>query len=141
MPLNGYTTGQDVSIDINTSVGPLRLDKISDFKAKPVFKQHSVPLLNGPTDKFSVPDGWEGSFSLTRNNSTGDDYQAQLEDDYFNGISRTKSVITETIKESGGSSTYRYTGVNLNMTDAGDKTGDKTVTQQFTWTALRRIKV
>lgn len=141
MPLNGYTMGRDVSVDINTSNGPLRLPTVTKFSANPVIGNVTVRPLNGPKQEMEFPDGWKGSITFERTDSTADDYQAQWEADYFNGVNRPPATITETIQESDGSvSTYRYTSVSLALTKAGDKTGDKTVEQEFTWTSLRRLK-
>ncbi len=142
MPLNGYSMGKDVSIDINTPNGPLRLPKVTKFTAEPVLGNISVTPLNGPTEEAQFPKSWKGTISLERTDSTADDYQAQWEDDYFNGVTRPPSTITETIQEVNGSqSTYRYTSVQLQLMKAGDKSGDKTIEQEFSWTAQRRRKV
>lgn len=142
MPLNGYTMGLDVSVDINVSTGPLRLPKVTKFTADPVIGNVTVTPLNGQKDDLEFPNGWKGIISIERTDSTADDYQAAWEADYFNGVARAAASITETIKESdGSSSTYRYTNVYLHLSKGGDKAGDKTVQQEFTWTARRRLKV
>jgi hypothetical protein len=142
MPLNGYTMGLDVSVDINADSGPLRLSVVTKFTADPVIGGLSVTPLNGQKDELEYPNGWKGTISLERKDSTADDYQAKWEDDYFNGVVRAAATITETINETDGStSTYRYTNVYLHLSKGGDKAGDKTVQQEFTWTARRRLKV
>ncbi|WP_426102905.1 hypothetical protein [Pseudomonas sp. PSPC3-3] len=142
MPINGFTMGKDVSIDINTSNGPLRLPAVTKFTSEPVLGNISVTTLNGVTEEAPFPKNWKGTVSIERRDSTADDYQAQWEADYFGGVTRAASTITETIQESNGSfSTYRYTSVQLQLSKAGDKAGDKTVEQDFNWTAQRRLKV
>jgi hypothetical protein len=142
MPLNGYTMGLDVTVDINTASGPLRLPKVTKFTADPVIGNVSVTPLNGQKDDLEFPNGWKGTISIERTDSTADDYQAQWEANYFAGVTQDPTTITETIKESDGStSTYRYTNVYLHLSKGGDKAGDKTVQQEFSWTARRRLKV
>lgn len=142
MPLQGYTIGRDVALDVMTSSGVLRFDKITKFTRKPKVGTQEIVPLNGQTDELQWPKGWNGTITIERTNSTADDWQAQWEDDYFNGVNRDPSTITETITESNGSvSVYRYENVQLHLTDAGDASGEKTVAQEFTWTARRRKKV
>jgi hypothetical protein len=142
MPINGFTMGRDVSVDINTSNGPLRLPAVTKFTSEPVLGNISVTKLNGITEEAPFPKSWKGTVSIERQDSTADDYQAQWEADYFSGVIRPPSTITETIQESnGGASTFRYTAVQLQLAKAGDKAGDKTVEQDFHWTAQRRLKV
>jgi hypothetical protein len=142
MPLNGFTMGKDVSVDISTSNGPLRLPAVTKFSSEPVLGNISVTKLNGVTEEAPFPKSWKGTITIERQDSTADDYQAQWEADYFAGITRLPSTITESIKEANGRDTiYRYTAVQLQMSKAGDKSGDKSIAQDFTWTAQRRLKV
>ena len=138
----GYNTGKDVAVDINTPTGPLRLSKIMNFKSKPKVSNTEIVPLNGQTDELQIPKGWTGSFDAERTDSTLDDWWAQFESDYFNGVSRTAGTITETISEVGGGvTTWRYTNVILTLDNAGDKEGDKTIRQSVSFTARRRLKV
>jgi hypothetical protein len=138
----GYNTGRDVSIDINTPYGPLRLKKLMNFKSKPKVTNIEIVPLNGETDELQLYKGWTGSFDAERVDSALDDWQAQAEDDYYNGVNRDPATITEVITEVGGGiTTWRYTHVILTMENAGDKAGDKTINQSMAFTARRRRKV
>lgn len=142
MPLDGYSLGRDVAIDVNTSTGVMRLSKVTKFTKKPKISNQEITLLNGVTDELQWPKGWTGTITLQRSDSTADDWQAQWEDDYFNGVNRDPSTITETITEpNGGTSVYRFEGVQMHLSNAGDASGEKTIEQEFTWTARRRKKV
>jgi len=138
----GYNTGKDVAIDINTPYGPLRLKKLMNFKSKPKVTNVEIVPLSGETDELQLYKGWTGSFDVERVDSVLDDWQAQAEDDYYNGVNRAPATITETIAEpDGGVTTWRYTNVIMTMDNAGDKEGDKTIKQSMTFTARRRLKV
>lgn len=138
----GYTLGRDVAVDIITASGPLRLPKVTKFSSRPKFASQEITTLDGNTDELSSPKGWEGDIDIERADGTADNYQAQWEDNWFNGVSNGTIAITETISESGGGvSVYRYEGVVLRLKNAGDKQGDKTIPQQFQFTARRRKKV
>lgn len=142
MPLGGYTVGRDVQVDINTAYGTITLNAITSFDAKPDIPEQKITKLTGITDTLYWPGAWNGSFEAERVDDTLDAYWAQWEEDYYNGINRASGTITETITESDGSvSVYRYTNVQLKLTDPGKKEGDKTVHQTLTFNAQRRRKV
>ncbi|MFN3886139.1 MAG: hypothetical protein ACK4MG_04200 [Aquabacterium sp.] len=142
MPMNGFTVGRDVSLSVVTANGPLRLTLITGFSAKPNTAETRVKGLDGVTRYLRFPDGWSGSFDVERQDSTVDDYFAQLEANYYAGINEQPATITETITEPNGSVTqWRYTGVLLKLEDAGTFQGDQTVKQRLSWVAARKIKL
>lgn len=142
MPVNGFSVGKDVSLDIIGPQGPLRFSYITGFTSKPDITDGKVKGLDGITRHVRFPDGWSGSFSIERQDSTVDDYFAQLEANYFAGLNELPITITETITEvSGGISQYRFVGVLLKLDDAGDFKGDATIKQKITFMASRRLKV
>lgn len=142
MPLDGYSLGRDVAFDVNKATGVLRLAKVIKFTKKPNITSQKITLLTGVVDELQWPGGWTGTIQFQRDGSTADDWQAQWEDDYYNGVNRDPSTITETITEpSGKTSVYRYENVQLHLSNAGDASGEKTIEQEFTWTARRRKKV
>ncbi|MBV8048998.1 MAG: hypothetical protein JO171_17750 [Paludibacterium sp.] len=140
--LGGFNTGKDVSLDINTPNGPMRISKIMSFDSKPKTTSTELTPLNGQTDELLVPKGWSGTFEVERTDATLDKWWAQFETDYYNGVSQPAATITETIQEVDGStSTFRYTNVILKLEGAGKKEGDKTIRQSVTFTARRRLLV
>jgi len=142
MPQSGYSLGRDVALDIVTADGVLRPSEIVSFNSKPKINKEEVTALNGNTDELLIPKGWEGEIEVARKDATLDSYWAAWEDNYYNGIDNGKSTITETITESDGTTTvWRYQGVQLSLTDAGKREGDKKITQTMNWTARRRIQV
>lgn len=142
MPLNGYTVGRDVQVDINTAYGVVTIPVVISFDAKPKVNQIDVTKITGETDTLMIPKNWEGTIEAERQDSTLDSWWAQWESDYFAGINRAAGTITETITESDGrTSVYRYTGVQFNFTGPGKKQGDQTVRQTFTFTSKRRLQV
>ncbi|HHS9775819.1 TPA: hypothetical protein ACTW8Y_000448 [Raoultella ornithinolytica] len=142
MPLNGYTVGRDVQVDINTAYGTVTIPVIIAFDANPKVNQVDVTKITGETDTLMIPKNWEGSIEAERQDATLDRWWAQWESDYFAGVNRAAGTITETITESnGGVSVFRYIGVQFNFTGAGKKQGDQTVRQTMTFTAKRRLQV
>lgn len=142
MPVNGFSVGRDVSLNINTPVGIQRFSLISGFDAKPEVSTQKVKGLDGLVRNVIFHDGWTGSLDIERQDSTLDDYWAQIEADYFAGFNSGAATITETITEVDGSvSQFRFEGVVLKLDDAGNWKGDSTVKQKLSFMASRRIKV
>ena len=142
MPVNGFSVGRDVAIDIVAATGPLRFSLVTGFKSKMDITDKKIKGLDGITRHVRFPDGWGGSFSLERQDSTADDYFSQLEANYYAGQNEVPCTITETIQEVNGSITqYRYLNVLLRYEDAGEWKGDDTVKMQISFVAARRVKV
>lgn len=142
MPVNGFTVGRDVSLDIIGPSGPLRFSLITGFSAKPDITDQKIKGLDGITRHVRFPDGWSGSLEIERENSLVDDYFADLEANYYAGLNEKAATITETITEvSGAVSQYQYVGVLFKLDDAGDYKGDATVKQKLSFVASRRLKV
>lgn len=148
MPVNtGFGTlniGKDVLLDItlpNNQV--LQVSYITAFTAKQNTKELDSKGLDGINRLSSLPDTWSGDFSVDRANSNLDDYFAAVEAGYYSNNGVLNAVrITETISEANGVITqYRYDGVALSYTDAGNYAGDAYVKQKISWKASKRIKV
>lgn len=142
MPVNGYTVGRDVSIDLISPAGPLRFSVRTGFSAKQETTDIRVKRADGITDHLVLPDGWTGSFDYERGNPVLDTYFANLEDQYYAGLNIQAISMTETITEPNGSlSQFRYERVVLKYADAGAKSGDQTVKQKIEWMASRRRQI
>jgi hypothetical protein len=134
--------GRDVSLTIVTGSGPLNLNLITAFRSKPDMAEVKVKGLDGLTRHARFYDGWSGGFDVERQDSTVDDYFAQLEANYYQGISEQPATITETITEPNGAVTqYRYMQVLLKLDNAGEWKGDSTVKQQISFVAAQRRKI
>lgn len=142
MPVNGYSVGRDIALDMIGPNGPVTFNKITSFKAKQDTSDVRVKRLDGITDHLIFPDGWSGSFEIERQDSGVDDLFAQLEAGFYAGLNQISYRLTETITEVAGNvSQYRYEGVILKYDDAGDWKGDSSVKQSVSFMASRRIKV
>jgi len=142
MPINGFSVGRDVSLDIVGPAGPVRLNLITAFRSKQEVNEQKVKGMDGITRPLRFFDGWTGGFDIERQDSTVDDYFCQLEANYYSGLNEATVSITETITEVSGAVTqYRYVGVLLKYEDAGEKKGDTTVKQKLGFFASRRLKV
>lgn len=142
MPINGFTVGRDLTLVINAPEGVLRITLQTEFDAKPTVTDAKVIGLDGIVRHVIFHAGWQGNVSVERQDATLDNYWAQLEDDYYNGLVQGACTISETITEPDGSvSQFRYEGVVLKLTDKGNFKGDSTVKQKLDFLASRRKKV
>jgi hypothetical protein len=144
MTVNQFTTGRDITVQINTSYGPLVIPNaaILNFQADPEVTKLKSKGIDGTSRHAVIPDSWKGSFMLDRLSHALDDFWAQFESDYYAGNSTGVGTITQTIAEQDGTiSTYRYDGVVLTLEKAGDFAADKKVDQTLTFEAAHRVKV
>lgn len=142
MPVNGFSVGRDVSLDIVGLGGPIRFNLITGFNARPDTTDVKVKGLDGETRHVMFPDGWTGTFDVERSDSVVDDLFAQLESNFYSGLNLPAISIMETITEVSGAVTqYRFTKVILKLDDAGNWAGDATVKQRISFMSARRLKV
>lgn len=143
MPMNGFTVGRDVSLDIFGSLGNVeRFNLITNFDSKQNTSRITIKGIDGVNRYLELPEGWEGTLAITRADARVDNYFAQLEANYYAGSNISAAAITETIQEPGGGiSQFRYEGVMMKLDDAGSFQGDAEVKQRISWCAARRRKV
>lgn len=140
---NAFSLGKDVSLQIVTPNGSLILPvTTTSFEAKPQTNKIRRTGLDAVNRGANIPNGWEGTIELDRHDSIVDDFFANAEAGFYAGQNSYTASITETIQEiSGQVSQYRYTGVVLNLDEAGKKQGDKEINMVIGFFASRRIKV
>src|ERR1700682_1229246 len=142
MPVHQSSGGRDITLSVVTASGPLNFNLITSFKSKPDTTDAKVKGLDGITRHVRFMDGWSGSFMIERQDSTVDDYFAQIEANYYAGLSEQGATITETITEPSGQMTqYRYIRVLLRLDDAGEWRGDATVKQSLSFVSSNRLKI
>ena len=144
MPVNGFSVGRDVSLDIydNNSRSILKIGTVTDFDAKQRATRIEVKRIDGTVAFLELPQGWEGSIGLERSDRNLDDFIANLEANYYTGQGILAATITETITEPDGTLTqYRFEGCVFKLDDAGSWKGDATVKMKLTWAASKRKKV
>lgn len=142
MPQQGLNIGKDARFDFYMPTGTLTLPTLLKFMSKKITQKQTVKPLNGLPIHLSFQEGgWEGSFEVSRADSTLDDYFAAYEAAYYAGANQPGGFIQETIHEiSGPPSTYQYQGVILYFDDAGDWEAEKNVIQKVSFMASTRIK-
>lgn len=98
--------------------------------------------LDGIVRYAEDPEGWDGSFDLERGSSALDDWIANMEAAYYNGVNIQGATILETISEPDGRLTqYRYDGCAFKLSDGGKWGKSKSISQKLDFVASKRIKV
>ncbi len=139
---NQFNIGRDAQLTINGSAGPMTFNIITEFDAKPKYKSLESDAIDGTQRFRDLPMGHSGSFSLDRADSSVTDYFAGQEANFFAGLLPDQVTITQTITEASGAVTqYQYTGVALQLEDAGNWKGLEKITQKINWRATRMLKV
>jgi hypothetical protein len=142
MPQGKFNVGSDLGLTIVTSVGKLTIDNLTSFKSKPDETVQKIVLVNGRTRHLRFLEGWSGSFDVERASAQIDSYFSLLEQNQKRGIREPAASITQTVREINGAiSQFRYKGVVLSYTDAGDYAGNKSVKQSLSFVAEERPQI
>ena len=142
MPLNGFNIGRDVTLNLITDLGSMRLALVTSFSSKQENIDQEIKGLDGITRRLRYFNGWTGRLTVERQDSALDDYFARMEDGYYAGLNEAPVSISETIQENSGALTqWRYIGCLLKYDDAGEKRGDQSIKQSLSFIAFRRRKV
>jgi hypothetical protein len=142
MATNQFNIGRDTQLTIMGSAGPMSFNIITSFDHKPKYKELESDGIDGTQRFRNLPMGHTGSFKLDRADSNVTDYFAQQEANFFAGLNPDTVVITQTVNEASGAVTqYQWTGVTLQLEDAGAWKGLDKVDQTINFKATRFIKV
>ena len=145
MPLNGFSVGHDLAIDI---ISPLTGQLITNwplitgFSAEPATKQITSEPLNSYPLYSELPTGWKGTIDFDRTSGVIDNFFAHLEAAYYAGQNTLTGSITQTITEQNGTvSQYQFKGVTFKYTQAGQWKAQDKVAIRLDFVAGTRIKV
>jgi hypothetical protein len=143
MPMNGFTVGRDVTLNIFGSDGQTHsFTQITGFDRKQETVHVQSKGIDGVIRHLELPDGWSGRITVDRASDDVDAYFAQLESNYYAGQNIPAAQITETITEADGStSQFRYTGVMLKLDDAGRYAGENLVSQTLSFACSKRLQI
>lgn len=142
MPINGFTVGKDVNIDVMTSAGAFTISNITAFHPRAKYTSVKSKSLDGIVRHVDIPDGWDFTLEVDRADGNTDTFFANQEQAYFNGQPIQSATINETITNPDGSvSQYQYTQVTLRFDDAGQRNADALVKMTISGSATRRNKL
>lgn len=141
MPVNNFSVGRDITFSIILPSGTLALNGVTDYVAKGETSKLPHKGLDGKRKTGIVPDGWQITVKLDRQDPNVDNLIAQIEAAYFAGTNNATGSITESIQEVGGAvSQFQYADVSVDWGDTGNWKGDSLVSQSLTFFASTRTK-
>jgi hypothetical protein len=129
-------------------IGPDGLSQIDiqyvkDFEPKQDKTDIVVKGLDGRRHTFYAPEGWSGSFTVTRRNPALDDFFTSLESDWFEaGIASLMTIYHYVTEKDGTQRGWMYTNCTLHLSSAGKWEQDsKPVEQKVDFSAERKEPV
>lgn len=142
MPINGYTVGRDVTVNLQSPEGGLtggiviNPNQVTSFDARTMKREDWARPLNVPPMPIYMPDGWRGTLTVDRMDDTLDVYQDTIESDFWNGNNISAGTIRETITEVNGTITVKtYTNCMFWVDDLGSFRADGIVRQRVEFSA------
>src|SRR5260370_7738022 len=120
MPMYGFAVGRDLTLNVIGFDGAIHSFGLqTNFDAKMITNKVRIKGLDGIIRYLEIPDGWDGTFSYTKQDDLIDAYFANLEASYYAGQNVPASSITETIQNPDASpSQYRFTAAITPYHDA-----------------------
>lgn len=138
-PINAFVTGQSNQVVLIGPFGRIDLATVTEFTAKQETTLVSHIPMNGKPVFQHLPKGWSGTFTYDRANATGDRALMAFENAFYNGGNLSFCTVYQYVTETDGSTTtIQYNGATLNMSNAGQFSGDKIATGSVEFTAADR---
>lgn len=142
--LGGFNTGIQRSwVIIDNATGkqvPWGGD-VLDLEASPMTKDITIePISTQGYNKFKTDRaGWQGTFSVARNNGDADNFEAAQEALYHAGGTQKYFTILETTSNDDGSvDQMQFEGCELKMTNAGQARKDSSIDMKFAFRGYSR---
>ncbi len=137
-----FSVGRDCQVVVLGAYGRVDLEHVTGFEARQVTASLRVDRIDGMQLAAELPKGWDGTFDLERGNSAVDDFVAQLESDYYAGLSPAPGTLYQYVTESDGStSTYQFNNVVFRLASSGAWRGDQSVKQKLEFFASTRVSM
>ncbi len=134
MPITGLSTGKDIAVTLSDTNGLMQTTRAKQISWKANQTKDKTTALDGNTRHLNIPGGWEVTIDFERTSNAFDQYIANLEANYFNGITPPQITLAFSITEANGSiSQYQYNGGTLSFDDGGTWKADSYVTQKLTF--------
>ncbi|HNC11734.1 MAG TPA: hypothetical protein PLF59_08175 [Cyclobacteriaceae bacterium] len=137
--LDGLSTGASSKLVITGPDGVenfIQLESFTSREDSPIIKKVA---MDGTVRNAKLPQGWSGTLTFLRGGPQIDNYINEFARNYRLGGDQLNLTITHTINELDGSVTkFTYSGVVLELTDAGNWSGTDIVSQTINFTATAR---
>lgn len=127
-----FSGGLEVDLGLITTIS---------YKSMKRNERRQVKLMSGYTFDLVFDNGYEGEIQIQRTNNVLDTYWASLENSVRGGLPYPSFNIIQTIRETDGVTTTRFTfqGAIISYDDAGTFVNEEGVVQRLTFTSPVRL--
>lgn len=144
MSVNNMTVGRDYAFGLydGTTGQIIDLGDVQSVKISAQYHDIKSMPYNGVPRFGSIPDGFKGSFEITRTKGDLEDLQYTLNAAFNMGAAMRPGVINETVNNPDGSvSRYQYTGVSFKIEEIADVSREKVIKQTVSFMASDKVKI
>lgn len=142
MPLNGLTSGIDITLTFTDINGVQQFAIVESFTSKEDATVDKLVQINGQVRHPKFHQGWSGTFVVQRNSALIDAYIAAQEIRYYQGLDQLEITINQLITESNGTiSQWQYRDVIITLEDAGMYSGTEIVKQTVSYMAATKVQL
>jgi hypothetical protein len=144
MPVNGMNVGTDYTISYydGPSGSIINLGDVQDVSISA--QKHDIKSMpyNGVPRYGYVPDGFKIEFTITRQGSVLEDLGVNFSANFNNGVVQSPGYLNQTTVNTDGSITrYQYTNLVIFLTNHGNISRDKIVSQKLEAWASDKVKI
>ncbi len=144
MPINGMNVGRDYNFGLFDPLTSalVELGDVETVDVKPMKHEISSRPYNDVPKFGFIPDGYQGTFTITRTGSQLEDLQLALNEAFNAGQIIRAGYLNETVTDPDGTvAKYQYQGCVFHVDDLGQISREKTVKQKVEFKASRKIKL
>lgn len=144
MPVNGMNVGRDYSFglyDATTGQG-VDLGDVQKVSVDALYHQIKSQPYNDVPRYGAIPDGYKGSFEVTRTGAELELLQLRLNEAFNAGGALQPGYLSERVTNSDGSMTmFQYRGVSFTIEKIGDISRDAVVKQTVNFMASEKVQI
>ena len=137
-----YTIGRNCQVVVLWQGTRVDLPNVTEFKSAAEYKRQRVDPLNSLPTEFSTPSGHRGSIMVDRQDDTVDSLFAAIEAAFWNAGTIGQGTIYAYLTNTDATvSTFEYTGVALELGDAGTYQQEAVVRQTINFFASQKVQL
>lgn len=144
MPVNNMSVGQDYAFGLYSSDtgGIVDLGDVQQVKVTAQYHDIKSSPYNSTPRFGHIPDGFKGTFTITRTGGQLENLQIQLNQAFNNGTVMKPGYLSESVRNIDGSiSRYQYTGCDFKIVELVDVSREKVVTQTVEFMASDKVQI
>ena len=137
-----YTIGRNAQVVLLWQGTRIDLPNVTEFRSAAEYKRQRVDPLNSIPVEFSTPSGHRGTIMVDRKDATVEALFAAIEAAFWNAGQIGQGTLYAYITNTDGSiSTFEYTGVSIELADAGSYQQEAVVRQSIAFFAAQKVQL